>query len=89
MSLARCRNLGELHKDMRGGNIRGSSNEALAFWYRVYMGAVRNLCSKDCPCETGIAKGANVTNEAHKQGGSPRRKTSQLMPTLVTVEAHH
>ena len=35
---ASCAKLGELHKDMIGVNIRGSPNEALAFWYDVYMG---------------------------------------------------
>jgi hypothetical protein len=38
MVLVRCGNLGELHKDIIGVNIRGSSTEALAFWYNVYMG---------------------------------------------------
>ena len=51
MSLARCGNLGELHKDMRGGNIRGSSNEALAFWYDVNMGheSMKYLAKGGCP----------------------------------------
>ena len=51
MSLARCINLGELHKDMRGVNIRGSSNEALAFWYDVYMGyeSMKHWGERGCP----------------------------------------
>ena len=51
MSLARCINLGELHKDMRGVNIRGSSNEALAFWYDVYMGyeSMKHWGEGGCP----------------------------------------
>ena len=51
MSLARCRNLGELHKDMRGGHNRGSSNKALAFWYDVFMGyeSIKHQAEGGCP----------------------------------------